>query len=200
MAAPSHPVVAAILDPVMAPMQKIRARTIPEVTGRVLEIGAGTGQNFAHYRDARSVTAIEPDPHMRHRATRKLEHATVPIELVDAGAEALPFEDRSFDTVVATWVLCTIPEVERAIAEMRRVLTPGGTLIFAEHVRSSYPLGRGLQRALNPAWRFFAGGCNLHRDSVQRLADAGLEIVQQIEVGPQRFTLAPMVVGRARKR
>ncbi len=200
MASPSHPVVAAVLDPVMAPLQKIRARTIPEVSGRVLEIGAGTGENFAHYRSARSVMAIEPDPHMRRRAERKLGDTTVPIELRDAGAESLPFEDRSFDTVVATWVLCTIPEVERAISEMRRVLAPGGTLVFAEHVRSRYPVARGMQRALNPAWRFVAGGCNLHRDAVGLLADAGLDVTEQFGVGPQRWTLTPMVVGRAIKR
>ena len=197
MAKPSHPIVAAIIDPVMAPLHKVRAKTIPQARGRVLEVGAGTGQNFRHYRDAESIVAIEPDPHMRRRAERRVGDAPVAVELLDDGAEALPFADDAFDTVVATWVLCTIPDLEQALREMRRVLRPDGRLVFAEHVRSTFGVQARLQDLLNPAWKWCAGGCNLNRPAVHLLKEAGFKITASRPVGPKRWTITPMVVGEA---
>ncbi|MEO0813028.1 MAG: methyltransferase domain-containing protein [Myxococcota bacterium] len=196
---PSHPVVAALLDPMMAPLRGIRERLIPPIEGDVLEIGAGTGENFRLYENAGSVLALEPDPHMRRRAEGKLSDAKVSITVLDAGAEALPCAAHRFDAVVCTWVLCTIPRVEEALSEMYRVLKPGGRLYFAEHVRSRAPMGFALQRALTPLWQRLAGGCQLDRDSTGALRSAGFVVEHEVGVGPQRWTLTPMRIGVARK-
>lgn len=171
-----HPLVAATLDTAMAGMAKVRARMVPEARGKVLEIGLGTGMNLPFYEDVELVVGIEPDPHMRRRAALRAAQVSVPVEIVDAFAEDLPFEADHFDTVVATWVLCTIPDPVAAAAEMRRVLKPEGTLLFAEHTVSEHAALVAIQTALNPLWRRAAGGCNLTRDAVQILRDAGFEL------------------------
>ncbi len=196
-----HPFVAALLDTVMAPLDKLRGEVVPPVAGRVLEVGSGTGLNARHYDPARveAVQAVEPDPHMRRRAAPRVAAAAVPVTLHDAPGERLPFDDASFDAVVFTWSLCTIPDPAAALAEAWRVLKPGGTLHFAEHVRSSRPLVAAAQAGLNPLWTRLAGGCHLDRDTVAHIAAAGFE------VGPlardQRASWAPVpnVTGTARK-
>ncbi len=116
-----------------------RRRLVEEAGGEVLEIGAGTGKNLPLYRAVERVVALDPDPAMRTRAHDAALEARVPVEVVEGDAMALPFSDASFDTVVFSLVLCTVPDMERALSEARRVLRPGGTLRFYEHVRAADP-------------------------------------------------------------
>ena len=196
---PEHPIVAALLDFSMRPMEPIRGHVVPLAAGRVLEIGVGTGLNAARYDPSRitEIVGIEPDPHMLKRARPRFEAAPYPARLVQAGAEALPFDDRSFDEVVCTFVLCTIPDVRAAVREMFRVLVPGGTLHFAEHTRSDHRPTMAVQRALQPAWAFFAGGCQLSRDPVGLLEEAGFELVAVHGHGRGLLNVTPVLRGCA---
>jgi ubiquinone/menaquinone biosynthesis C-methylase UbiE len=175
-----HPIFAALYDPIGASMERRwmggrRWRLLAGARGAVLEIGGGTGANLAHYRGVDRVTIAEPDPFMRKRIGPKLENARVPVEVSEAGAEALPFPDGSFDTVVSTLVLCTVPDQEAALDEVRRVLRPGGRLLFIEHVRAAGSAARWQDR-LEPLWRRLLGGCHPNRDTVAAIEEAGFEI------------------------
>jgi ubiquinone/menaquinone biosynthesis C-methylase UbiE len=175
-----HPIFAALYDTIGASMERRwmggrRMRLLAGAHGAVLEIGGGTGANLAHYRGVDRVTIAEPDPFMRKRIGPKLENARVPVEVSEAGAEALPFPDGSFDTVVSTLVLCTVPDQEAALDEVRRVLRPGGRLLFIEHVRAAGSAARWQDR-LEPLWRRLLGGCHPNRDTVAAIEEAGFEI------------------------
>ena len=152
-----------------------RRRLLAGAWGAVLEIGGGTGANLAHYRDVDRVTITEPDPFMRRRLEQKLTGARVPVEVSASGAEALPFSDGSFDTVVSTLVLCTVPDQGAALDEVRRVLRPGGRLLFIEHVRAAGAAARWQDR-VEPLWRRLHGGCHPNRDTVAAIEEAGFEI------------------------
>ena len=148
-----------------------RHELLSRVQGRVLEIGAGTGRNIDHYPPGHGVTFTEPDPYMAKRL-----HARG-VEVVEAGAEALPFDDGSFATVVSTLVLCTVPDVPATLHELRRVLAPGGRLLFLEHVRAEE--GSRTQRwqdRLHGPWHALACGCNCNRDLLATLAVASFTI------------------------
>jgi ubiquinone/menaquinone biosynthesis C-methylase UbiE len=175
-----HPIFAALYDPVGASAERRwmggrRRRLLAGARGAVLEIGGGTGANLAHYRNVDRVTIAEPDPFMRNRIGPKLDEARVPVEVSAAGAEALPYPDGSFDTVVSTLVLCTVPDQEAALDEVRRVLRPGGRLLFIEHVRAAGSAARWQDR-LEPLWRRLLGGCHPNRDTVAAIEEAGFEI------------------------
>ena len=175
-----HPIFAALYDPLRVFMERWwmgerRARLLKGARGAVLEIGGGTGANLPHYRDVDRVTVAEPDPFMRKRLVLKLEAARVPVEVSAAGAEALPFHDGSFDTVVTTLVLCTVPDQESALDEISRVLRPGGRLLFIEHVRATDST-TGWQDRIEPVWKQLFGGCHLNRDTVAAIEEAGFEI------------------------
>jgi ubiquinone/menaquinone biosynthesis C-methylase UbiE len=175
-----HPIFAALYDPLGASVERRwmggrRSRLLTGARGAVLEIGGGTGANLAHYRDVDRVTIAEPDPFMRDRIGPKLEDALVPVEVSAAGAEALPFPDGSFDSVVSTLVLCTVPDQAAALDEVRRVLRPGGRLLFIEHVRAVGSAARWQDR-LEPLWRRLFGGCHPNRDTVAAIEDAGFEL------------------------
>lgn len=158
-------------------MTRRRARLIPEAEGRVLEIGCGSGHNMAHYSArATELIAIEPSPKLREMTLRAAKNANRAIDLRDAGAEAIPLDDASIDTVVTTWTLCTIADAHTALAEMRRVLKPSGRLLFAEHGRAPDEAVRKWQNRLNPAWRVIGGGCNLNRAIEELIGSAGFEI------------------------
>ena len=129
-----HPWLAATLDLAMAGLDRVRAKVVPSADGEVLEIGLGTGLNLVHYQAIERLVAVEPDPHMRRRAEARLGAASFPTELLDCSAEDLPFQDQVFDTVVATFVLCTIPDPEAAVHEMHRVLRPGGRFALVDMV------------------------------------------------------------------
>jgi SAM-dependent methyltransferase len=165
-----HPLQAALLDLAMRPLQRQRARVIAQAVGTVVEIGLGTGLNLPLYQGVDRVLAVEPDGAMRARAAARIAAAPFPVDLRDAGGEALPFDDAVADTVVITWVLCTAPDPAAVLAEAWRVLKPGGRLLFAEHVRSPTRAVAALQDLVNPGWRCLAAGCNLNRDTLATLA------------------------------
>jgi SAM-dependent methyltransferase len=150
-----------------------RRSIVRPASGRVIEIGAGTGLNFRHYGGDVTVIATEPDLAMLHRARACARSSSAHILLVAADAEALPFPARTFDTAVAGLALCTIPHPTTALAELRRVLRPGATLRILEHVRVPHRVWGGLQDWLTPVWRRIAGGCHLNRTTVQSVATSG---------------------------
>ncbi len=156
-------------------MGERRARLLAGATGAVLEIGSGTGANLPHYRGVERVTVSEPDPFMRRRLRTKLGAARVPVAVSEAGAEALPFPDGCFDTVVSTLVLCTVPNQGTALDEIRRVLRPGGRLLFIEHVRAEGKVARWQDR-IEPLWGCLFGGCHPNRDTLAAIEAAGLEV------------------------
>ncbi len=168
----------------------------------MLEIGAGTGANFPYYEPARvtSVVAIEPDPYMIRRALKRATAARANVEVRQLSAERLPFPDATFDTVLATLVLCTVADPDRALREMRRVLVPDGSLRFIEHVRAPGGLAALIQDTLTPLWRRVGAGCHLNRRTVEAIEAAGFEIVE-LEV--RHFRYSPthtLVAGIARSR
>ena len=174
-----HPLFAALYDRLggaaeRAWMGERRARLLAGARGALLEIGGGTGANLPHFRDAERVTVSEPDPFMRKRLRAKLGDSRVPVEVSEAGAEALPFPDDSFDAVVSTLVLCTVPDQGAALGEIRRVLRPGGRLLFIEHVRARDSTAR-LQDRIEPLWGLLLGGCHPNRDTVAAIREAGFE-------------------------
>jgi ubiquinone/menaquinone biosynthesis C-methylase UbiE len=175
-----HPILAALYDPLFVFMERWwmderRARLLKGARGAVLEIGGGTGANLPHYREVDRVTVAEPDPFMRKRLVPKLGAARVPVEVSAARAEALPFHDGSFDTVVSTLVLCTVPDQESVLDEIWRVLRPGGRLLFIEHVRATGSMARWQDR-IEPFWGRLFGGCHPNRDTVAAIEEAGFEI------------------------
>ena len=177
-----------------------RRLVLAPASGRVLEIGAGTGWSFRHYPDAvTEIVALEPDDGMRARGERRAEESGRPVRFVRESAEDLPFEDASFDYVVSMAVLCTVPDPARALAEVRRVLKPGGAFLFVEHVRAESPrLGRWQDRLERP-WGVVAQGCHPNRDTVSALSDAGfdVELVERGELPLAPPIVKPFVLGRA---
>jgi SAM-dependent methyltransferase len=176
----SHPVFARLWPRLAAAGERrgtspLRARLLVPADGRVLELGAGSGTNFGHYPSSvREVVAVEPEP--RLRALAAAAAAVVPVQVVDGSADALPSDDGAFDVVVTSLVLCSVPSQERALAEVWRVLRPGGRLLFWEHVRGDGGLAR-TQRVLDATvWAFLAGGCHTGRDSVAAIEAAGFTI------------------------
>lgn len=155
---------------------EMRRQLLADLTGDVLEIGAGTGANFEHYPPSVRVTALEPDPFMLRRAEEKLAAlGRSNISLQEAPAEQLPFDDASFDTVVSTLVLCTVHDASESLAEIRRVLKPGGQLRFIEHVRANGITG-GIQDVIRPIWGWFGAGCHPNRRTVDALRSAGFDV------------------------
>jgi ubiquinone/menaquinone biosynthesis C-methylase UbiE len=143
----------------------------------VLELGAGTGLNFQHYRAGVDVTAVEPAARMRRRAEDRARNVAANLTLLEGKAGALPFDAGSFDTVLVTFTLCSIRDLGAALTEVKRVLRKGGSLRLLEHVKSPSPRMEWLQRAIDPAWRIAFGGCTLLRDPAVELDRAGFEDV-----------------------
>ncbi|WP_448581024.1 class I SAM-dependent methyltransferase [Thermaurantiacus sp.] len=159
------------------PLMKRRAKIIPRAAGDVLEYGVGGGANLALYDPARvtRVTGIDPSDPLLARA-RAAPHAAIPLDIVHGVAEALPFPDASFDTVVTTFTLCSVSDQARALAEARRVLKPSGTLLFLEHGLAPDPGPCRWQHWLEPVWKRVAGGCNLTRPVAAAIAAAGFRL------------------------
>jgi ubiquinone/menaquinone biosynthesis C-methylase UbiE len=165
-----------------------RDRALAGLSGRVIEVGAGNGLNFAHYPDTvTEVLAVEPEDRLRALAEQAAPLAPVPVRVVAGHADALPAEDGTFDAAVASLVLCSVPDVRSALAELRRVLRPGGELRFLEHVRSGTPWLGLLQDAITPLWSRAGGGCHPNRDTAAAIRVAGFHI-QQLD----RFCYAPL--------
>jgi ubiquinone/menaquinone biosynthesis C-methylase UbiE len=182
----------------------MRAELLAAARGRVIEIGAGTGVNVDLYGPAvEDLTLVEPDRHMAARLRKRLDQGGgVPKHLVEAPAEHLPFDDDEFDTAVATLVLCTIPDPVAAIAELARVLKPGGRLLFIEHVRSDDPGRARWQDRFEKPWRFMADGCHCNRDTESILRASAFE-VETIEHGklPKAISIVrPLIRGIAVRR
>ena len=152
-----------------------REKVVPLARGRVLEIGIGTGLNLRHYDKANihSITGLDPALEMHKLAHKRMRSAGLEVELVGLSAERIPRADASFDTVIVTYTLCTIPDPLAALKEMRRVLTPGGQLIFCEHGRAPDAGVRRWQERITPWWKKVAGGCHLDRDIPSLLNEAG---------------------------
>jgi ubiquinone/menaquinone biosynthesis C-methylase UbiE len=148
------------------PVRRQRQKVVPLARGRVLEIGIGTGLNLPYYDRARidKIVGLDPGVQMHRLARKRLQRHPLPVELVALSAERIPFPDASFDTVLVTYSLCTIPDPVAALAEMRRVLAPGGRLVFCEHGAAPDAAVRRWQDRLTPAWSKLAGGCHLNRD------------------------------------
>ena len=163
-------------------VQRQREKVVPEARGRVLEIGMGSGLNLSLYDPDRVefVWGLEPSEGMRRKARRRLQASPVEVRWLDLPGEEIPLDDNSADTVVLTYTLCTIPEARQALAQMHRVLKPGGTLLFCEHGAAPDASVRKWQDRINPVWRRVAGGCNLNRPIVDlvREADFGIQSVE----------------------
>jgi SAM-dependent methyltransferase len=176
-----HPIFAALYDLIQRPAEKKflgphRASLLGGVLGRVLDVGSGTGVNFAYYPEGAEVVGVEPDPHMLRRARARAERLGRRVELRPDGAERLPFPDASFDVAVATLVLCTVPDLDCALGEIRRVLRPGGELRFLEHVRAATPRWARVQDLLTPVWRRVAAGCHPNRDTAAAIERGGFRM------------------------
>ena len=160
-----------------------RERVVGLAEGRVLEVGVGSGLNLPFYRaGVREVVALEPAPKLIAMATRLTRASAVPVRLIEASAEAIPIDDDSIDTVVTTWTLCTIPQAEVALAEVRRVLRRSGRLAFVEHGLAPDKRVRYWQDRLTPAWRCISGGCHLNR-SIRNMIEASGFRVDRLETG-----------------
>jgi len=160
------------------PNRRQRQKIVPLAKGRVLEIGIGSGLNLEFYDSARveHVWGLDPSPEMWAIAEASARKQPFKVEFIEAGAERIPLEDRSVDTVVITYTLCTIPEATAALADMRRVLKPGGELVFCEHGLAPDEGVRRWQHRVNPVWRRVGGGCNLNRDIPSLLKAGGFRI------------------------
>ncbi|WP_106400884.1 class I SAM-dependent methyltransferase [Actinocorallia populi] len=179
-------------------------RTLLEgLSGRVIEVGAGNGLNFAHYPAAvTGILAVEPEPHLRSLAQANAKRAAAPVEVVDGVADRLPAEDASCDAAVASLVLCSVPDQATALAEMFRVVRPGGQLRFFEHVQAASPGRRRVQKALDATvYPFFGGGCHCARDTATAIERAGFTIDRIDRLGTAQtqvpFPAAPQILGVA---
>jgi ubiquinone/menaquinone biosynthesis C-methylase UbiE len=187
-------------------IRRHRDELLAGLSGRVIELGAGTGSNFAHYPPTvEAVLAVEPEPYLRRHARAAAARAPVRIEVLDGVADQLPADDASFDGAVASLVLCSVPDQARALTELQRVLRPGGELRFYEHVRSDRPWVACTQRAVDKLfWPRAFGGCHTARDTTAAIAAAGFEVEQlrRMSVGPAPVAspVALHVIGRARRR
>jgi ubiquinone/menaquinone biosynthesis C-methylase UbiE len=179
-----------------------RREMLAGLSGRVVEVGAGIGSNFAYYPDTvTEVVAVEPEPYLRGQAQHNATAAPVPVRVVDGLADALPLEDASVDAGVASLVLCSVPDQATALAELHRVIKPGGELRFYEHVTSNRESRRKFQRVMDATiWPRMVGGCHMTRDTRGAIDSAGF-IVQRsrrFPFPPGRFGL-PHILGSARR-
>lgn len=169
-----------LLDAAMSakPITYQRKKIVPLAHGRVLEIGMGAGQNLAFYDPTKvqHVWGLEPSAEMRERAMRRAKGINFSLEFLDLKAEEIPLADKSADTVLVTYTLCTIPEVVKALKGMRRVLKPGGRLIFCEHGKAPDANVRKWQDRITPVWKVIGGGCHVGRDIPELIREGGFEI------------------------
>jgi ubiquinone/menaquinone biosynthesis C-methylase UbiE len=158
---------------------RVRSQIIPAARGRVLEVGIGSGLNLPFYSsDVRELQGVDPSKELLRMASEKAGATLFPVELVSGSAEELPLQDQTIDTIVMTWSLCSISNPSKALDEMRRVLKPGGELIFVEHGLAPEPKVSAWQNRINRPWRAITGGCNLNRPVDRLIAAAGFSLLQ----------------------
>jgi SAM-dependent methyltransferase len=198
---------AVIYDPCLwlgerAGASELRAELLSHARGRTVELGSGTGLNLPHYPDhLDELVLAEPDPSMGMRLEKRLRRTGRPARVIDAPAERLPFADGTVDTVVSTFVLCTVDAPEAALQEIVRVLRPGSQLLFLEHVRSESPtLARWQDRLVEP-WRHFARGCRCNRTTAHAIAASGLttDTLHERTWRAMPPIVRPLMAGRARR-
>jgi ubiquinone/menaquinone biosynthesis C-methylase UbiE len=176
---------ARIYDPFMHKIEgKIFAHKrhylLHQLSGNILDVGSGTGANFSHFSNKANVTALEPNGKMMDYASSKLPvHATVKLVLGGVGDKQTNFEENTFDYIVSTLVLCTIPNPELAFEHFKKWLKPNGKLILIEHIRSHNHVTGMAQDVINPVWKLAADGCNLNRNTDQMVKDAGFEAISE---------------------
>lgn len=160
------------------PVLKQREKIVPQAEGRILEIGMGSGLNIPFYQPEKvdKVWGLEPSEGMREKARPRVEAAPFELEWLDLPGEEIPLDDNSADTVVLTYTLCTIPDWLKAVQQMRRVLKPGGKLLFSEHGKAPDEAVRRWQNRINPYWNKIAGGCHLNRDIPMMLQEGGFQL------------------------
>lgn len=176
----------------MQPIMRQREKVVPLARGRVLEIGMGSGLNLAYYDKSKieMVYGLEPADEMRELAEPRVRSAPFKVEFIDLPGENIPLPDKSVDTVVTTYTLCTIPDAAKALQGMRRVLRPDGLLLFCEHGAAPDAGVAKWQNRINPFWKPIGGGCNLNRPIPALLRDAGFRIESLEEMylpGTPRF-------------
>jgi ubiquinone/menaquinone biosynthesis C-methylase UbiE len=163
-----------------------RYRAVSNATGRVLEVGMGSGLNLPFYRDKVTESiGLEPSAKLLAMANKAARKSKISLVLMEGTAEAIPIEDQSVDVVVTTWTMCSIPEIQTALQEMRRILRPNGRLLFVEHGRAPEPGVRWLQDRLTPAWKHLSGGCHLNRPIEELIANAGFRM-ERLDKGYMR--------------
>ena len=183
---------------------RYREQLLDGLTGRVLELGCGDGAHFRLYPETvAELVAIEPEENLLRRAGDAAAKATCPVRVVPGFAEALPAADGEFDAAVAALVLCSVDDQQVALAELMRVIRPGGELRFFEHVRSDATMHAAGQTAIQPLWSWLGGGCHPNRDTEQAIRDAGFEVerIERFEFAPsflQRLA-GPHILGIARR-
>lgn len=162
----------------LGPVMKQRQKVVPLAGGRVLEIGVGSGHNIPFYSTDQldHLFALDPSAEMLDIARRQMEQYDIPIDYLQGGAEAIPLEDHSVDSILITYTLCSIQELASSFSEMRRVLKPGGQLIFCEHGKAPDKNVLKWQKRLNPIWNRLGGGCNLNRNIPELITDGGFRI------------------------
>ncbi|MCU9951261.1 class I SAM-dependent methyltransferase [Pseudomonas sp. PDM13] len=168
----------------MGEVMKTRSKIVPQAEGKVLEIGIGTGLNLGFYDPAKVqvVIGVDPAAQMQALARQRADAITIPVETIALELGEIQASDASFDSIVCTFTLCTIPDAPAALKEMRRVLKPGGRLLFAEHgLAPDAPVVRW-QHRLTPLWKPFAGGCHLNRD-IPRLIEGGGFAIRELQTG-----------------
>lgn len=185
-----------------AGLREMRRELLQRARGRVLELGSGTGLNLELYphEGLDRLVLTEPDPHMAKQLRMRAKELCPGAELLEVGAEKLPFEDNSFDTIVVTLVLCTVPDQPAALKEISRVLDPAGQLLFLEHVRSPDPGLAKWQDRLEKPWRFLGDGCHCNRDTEAGLKAAGFQLsdIEHPELPKAPPIVRPMAKGSAR--
>ena len=168
-----------IIDFVMTTgqMKKRRSQLLADVSGDIFEIGFGTGLNLPFYPEGvQEITTVDINPGMNRRAQKRIAESGITVHMNILSAESLPMDDETFDSVVCTWTLCSIENVEKALSEVRRVLRPGGKFFFVEHGASPDPTVRRLQDRLNSFWGIIGDGCNLNRNTEELIQDQHFEI------------------------
>jgi ubiquinone/menaquinone biosynthesis C-methylase UbiE len=204
-----HPVFARIYPRLSAAADRVggdehRDRLLAGLSGRVVEVGAGNGLNFVHYPSTvTEVVAVEPEAYLRDRAADTAKHASVRVTVADGTATRLPLPDESVDAGVVSLVLCSVPDQSAALTELRRVIKPGGSLRFYEHVLAADPFWARWQRRIEPIWARVGGGCRLTRDTEQAIRAAGFVVEENDRFLFKRCwafrVAADHILGRARR-